>query len=281
MVQSLTLTPGQIEQLRTSLPAYSFTKTPPYAVFQAKLEGCTITAYSSGKVVFQGNDAEYYASPYTEKKEFVTQCGSDEVGTGDYFGPVVVCACYLDKTHYPLLKQYKIQDSKQLTDPEIISIARELIDIIPHSLLILDPARYNQVHKQYNMNKIKAILHNKCYCHLQKKTGSLPSLRVVDQFCEPDLYYKYLSQEPEIINSIHFTTKAENKFPAVAIASIFARYGFLCYFEKMEEQYDIRLHKGASDLVDEDIRRFIEKHGKDALQNVGKLHFRNTEKALG
>ena len=42
-------------------------------------------------MVFQGADAEYYGTSFIETR-FKRQAGSDEVGTGDYFGPVVVVA---------------------------------------------------------------------------------------------------------------------------------------------------------------------------------------------
>lgn len=51
--------------------------------------------------------------------------GSDEVGTGDYFGPMIVAACYVDQAMMPLLKQLGVKDSKAMTDPEICEIAKK------------------------------------------------------------------------------------------------------------------------------------------------------------
>ena len=44
--------------------------------------------------------------------------GSDEVGNGSYFGPVTVCAAYVDKSMISKLKSLGVRDSKELTDPQ-------------------------------------------------------------------------------------------------------------------------------------------------------------------
>lgn len=40
--------------------------------------------------------------------------GSDEVGTGDFFGPMTVVAVYVDAKQIPLLKELGVKDSKKL-----------------------------------------------------------------------------------------------------------------------------------------------------------------------
>jgi len=92
------------------------TKKPPYAHWQLKLENCVITYYQSGKCLFQGSEAEVYASAFIERPnqpshKLYPQAGSDEVGTGDYFGPVVVCASYVCENQLDLLRSYGITDS--------------------------------------------------------------------------------------------------------------------------------------------------------------------------
>ena len=148
-------------------------KTPPqYAKWQLKCENCVITCYTSGKTVFQGKEANVYASPFMEEelmqpkltvKDILPQAGSDEVGTGDYFGPVVVCAAIVDKNTDALLHSLGVRDSKQLKDEDILNIAPEIIAKVPHSLLIVDNRKYNAVHETNNLNAIKAKLHNQAY----------------------------------------------------------------------------------------------------------------------
>ena len=53
---SCQLTPKQIADLQAKISPEKLNFRVQYTVFQAKLTGCTITAYTSGKVVFAGED---------------------------------------------------------------------------------------------------------------------------------------------------------------------------------------------------------------------------------
>ena len=48
-----------------------------------------------------------------------TSVGSDEVGTGDYFGPIVVTASLVKKDDIEFLKKLGCTDSKKITDDKI------------------------------------------------------------------------------------------------------------------------------------------------------------------
>lgn len=263
-------------------------KAPAYARWQLRCENCVITCYESGKTVFQGKDAEVYASPFMQEPsvplqaeitdtDTLPQAGSDEVGTGDYFGPVCVCATIVDDTTYPLIQKLGIRDSKQLTDEQIRKIGPELLQALPHSLLILDNASYNRVHENNNMNAIKAKLHNKAYLNLNRKCG-LPRLITIDQFTPENTYYRYLKDEPQVIRGINFETKAEDRYPSVGAASVIARYAFLVKWDEMEKQYDMTFHKGGGAQADRSGTEFIRRYGRENLEKVAKLHFKNTER---
>ena len=275
---TLTLTPEQIETLKDLYADSIADSTPPYALFSIKIIDCNITAYQSQKVVFQGKDAEYHAASFRVRQTFA-HAGSDEVGTGDYFGPVCVCACIVNQDLYAQLEQFGIQDSKSMNDEKILAIGPKLIKLLPHSVLIVDNNKYNQIHQKYNMNQIKALLHNQAYLNLRKKQ-TLPALVIIDQFTPEASYYKYLMNEKEIVRNLTFETKAEDKYLAVACASIIARYSFLKYFQKLNEHYDWNFPKGAGSKVDENAKAFIDKFGFDELNNVAKLHFANTKKIM-
>ena len=256
-------------------------KTPPYAHYQYKTSDCTITAYESGKVVFQGEGASFYVENIkqnTSSTNTFPQYGSDEVGTGDYFGPVVVCAVQIKEANLEVLKSLKIMDSKALSDAQIEEIAPVLMKELVYSHLILDNVKYNQVHEHNNMNAIKAKLHNKAYVHLQNKVQTSLSNIIVDQFTPEKNYYTYIKDEPIIINNIHFETKAENKYLSVACASIIARYYFLLYFKKLSAHYEFDFPKGAGSNVDEKAKQFVLKYGWDEMYKVCKLHFKNSDK---
>lgn len=273
-----TMTVQEINDLKIKLASQIRQETKPnYTYYQIKTASMTITAYTSGKVVFQGQDLSGLEETKVQTSSY-PQAGSDEVGTGDYFGPVVVAACIVSKEAAQSLSSFKIQDSKQIKDDQIRKLAPYIKNVCPHSILIVQNAKYNQVHQTHNMVDIKCRLHNQAYVNLVHKGYTLPSQIIIDQFVQKKSYYRYLQHEKEVIQGIHFETKAENKYLSVACASILARNAFLETWDTMEKVYDFTFEKGAGTKVDQCARQFVERFGKEELYKVAKMHFKNTEK---
>ena len=287
MNNTITLKLKSIQEEQLFKTFSEFQTTPPqYAKWQLKPENCVITCYTSGKTVFQGKDANVYAAAFMQGQDEIPntattnqypQAGSDEVGTGDYFGPVCVCASYVTQDNVDFLIKLGVRDSKQMSDADMLKIGPLLMEHIPHSLLIVPPQKYNRVHESNNLNAIKAKLHNQAYINLAKKI-ELPSFKIIDQFTPETSYYRYLQNEPQIIRGIHFETKAEDKYLSVAVGSIISRYGFLKTWEEMEKKYNMTLPKGSGDKVDIVAQEFVERYGFERLGEIAKLHFKNTEK---
>lgn len=287
MNNTITLKLKSIQEEQLFKTFSEFQTTPPqYAKWQLKPENCVITCYTSGKTVFQGKDANVYAAAFMQGQDEIPntattnqypQAGSDEVGTGDYFGPVCVCASYVTQDNVDFLIKLGVRDSKQMSDTDMLKIGPLLMERIPHSLLIVPPQKYNRVHESNNLNAIKAKLHNQAYINLAKKI-ELPSFKIIDQFTPETSYYRYLKNEPQIIRDIHFETKAEDKYLSVAVGSIISRYGFLKTWEEMEKKYNMTLPKGSGDQVDIVAQAFVERYGLERLGEIAKLHFKNTEK---
>ena len=272
---SLKLDDSKIDKLKQTFKEYIKPSNNEYIDTFIQKEGLTISIYSSKKVLFQGNDAFYYAEAFIDKK-FNKQAGSDEVGTGDYFGPVCVCACILEENNKDILDKYHIRDSKQMSDEEILKAGEELIKVVKHSLLILNNEKYNEVHKTNNLNQIKAKMHNQAYLNLIKKGYIIPNACYIDDFCGMNKYYEYLKNEKEVFHDLVFETKAENKYESVAVASVIARYAFIKKMDELSKQYGMTFHKGASELVDNDAKKFVDKYGMNNLYKVAKVHFKNT-----
>ena len=70
---------------------------------------------------------EIYVDP---KIYYSTSIGSDEVGTGDYFGPIVVTAAYVKKEDIPFLEELGVKDSKKMTDDKILEVVPKLKNIM-------------------------------------------------------------------------------------------------------------------------------------------------------
>lgn len=277
--------------------------TPSYAVFQVKDYDCVTTLYESGKVMFQGIGADIEASYWIEQERilnnniidinsndkkrennkdsktflYCSTIGSDEVGTGDYFGPIVVTASYVSRENIKLLEELGVRDSKKLTDEKIIKIAPTIIKNIPYVSYIFDNKSYNSL-KDSNMNKIKAILHNKVLCSLLKKDNYNYQKIVVDQFVYPKKYYEHIKEAKDKVNNITFMTKAEDQCMSVAASSIISRYIFLKEMKKLNDIFGKEILLGASDKVDDLGVLLVKQYGEDVLKEISKYNFKNTIK---
>jgi len=283
-------------------------KTPPYAIFQADDADCVVTLYESGKAVFQGVSADISARMWIEREKHLnplknvettnsdksekkdkkdsyvdpkiyssSAIGSDEVGTGDYFGPIVVTATFVSKDNIAWLEEIGVKDSKKLTDDKILEIVPQIIKKIPYETLIFSNKEYNEKYSDdINMNKIKAILHNKVLSKMVTKYNY--DYVIVDEFAKPYVYYSYLKNVPNVVRNITFFTKGEDKNLSVACASLISRYIFIKEFDKLGEMVDEFLPKGASDKVDLVGLKIVKKYGFEKLKEIAKLSFKNTEK---
>lgn len=273
-------------------------KKIPYVVFQAQEEDTVITMYESGKVMFQGVSADVDAAMWgtalentkekqaERKKENAkyyncSAVGSDEVGTGDYFGPIVVTATFVSKEDIPFLENLGVGDSKKIDDSKILKIAPEIAKKIKYKSVILSNREYNENYtKDINMNKIKAILHNRVLYQLVNEVRPKYDYIIVDEFAREARYYDYIKDQKVIQRDITFMTKAEDKNMAVACGSIISRYIFLKEFDKLCDIIHIPLPKGAGKDVDSIGEEVVEKYGEEKLKDIAKLNFKNTERIL-
>ncbi|MBM7571974.1 ribonuclease HIII [Aquibacillus albus] len=280
--------------------------TPPGAIFSAKTEHAVITAYKSGKVLFQGKSPEVEANKwgisetntantkhkktasghsYAPPNELFTSShiGSDEAGTGDYFGPITVAAAYVRNDQLPLLKEIGVKDSKNLTDKTIRLIAKDLIKLnIPYSLVVLHNEKYNRLQsKGWTQGKMKTLLHHHAITKLLKKIDpEQPDGILIDQFCQPNVYKNHLKTEgKQLQEKAYFMTKAESYSIAVATGSIIARASFVKEMDKLSDIAGIQLPKGASQKVDQVAGSILRKGGHQELSKYTKYHFANTKKA--
>ncbi len=305
------------DNLKDKVIKYYYNKrkatNPPYSIFQASEADTIITLYNSNKLMFQGisadvdaniwidlekrlNNRDIYKEIKDKQKDKVDKdnkldninfnhystIGSDEVGTGDYFGPIVVTASFVSKENIPFVTGLKVRDSKKLTDPEIMKIAPELMKKIPYVTNILSNEKYNQYQNDgFNMNQIKAILHNKCLLSLLKKDHYSYDKIVMDQFVYPKKYYEHIKGAQEKVQNITFVTKGEDKCLSIAVSSIISRYTFILKMEEISKLYQINIPKGAGEIVDEVARKIYLKDGLETLNKIAKLNFKNTEKIKG
>lgn len=288
---------------------------PANSLFQAKNNGVTITAYASGKVLFQGKyheeEAKRFAKlssvqPKSKKSPSARQItttenkgkkprtklpadfanwgviGSDEVGAGAYFGPLTTAAVYVPRSKVAELRKLGFADSKTLTDQKIQELAPYILKNLPYHIVNLTPDFYNQKQQSgQNVVAMKALSHN--FTHnqvLAKLEGhDQPDAILVDQFVQESSYFRYLNQNQQQLPNVktYFITKGESEHVAVAAASVLARYVELQTMNELSKEAGMTLPIGAGKEADRKAALLMNQ-GKN-LSHFAKLHFANTKKA--
>ena len=193
----------------------------------------------------------------------------------------MVTACFVKKEDLPYLEELGIGDSKKIDDQKILEIAPKIAKKIKYKSVILSNKEYNEKYnKDTNMNKIKAILHNRVLYQLITEEKPKYDYIIVDEFARENRYYEYLKDQKVIQRGITFLTKAEDINPAVACASIISRYLFLKEFDKLCDEIHIPLPKGAGSDVDTIGEEVVDKYGEDKLKDIAKVNFKNTDRIL-
>lgn len=201
--------------------------------------------------------------------------GVDEAGKGDYFGPLVIAACYSDDKIEQAFLAIGLRESKKVTDKRAFVLEREIKKLSPCSVVTIGPEKYNELHaKIRNLNKLLAWGHARALENLLLQVN--PREVVSDQFGDKSLIENALLKKGRGIKLIQMP-RAE-VVPAVAAASILARAEFLRRLESLSIQFGIKLPKGAGSPVDDAGRAFVSRLGRDELAKVAKMHFKNTQR---
>lgn len=294
---SIRITEEQKNLIVEKFSQYALDCPSEYIIFYAKNEDFDIKIYSnskgtkltclinSSKIVEFCRDFDISESQIKEEKEKVElpeyfvctddQIGSDEVGFGDFFGPLVVAAAYVDINTMEIINEYGIGDSKKINDKVILDFIPKIISKVHYSLLCVDNEKLTEYfEKGMNFNEIKSLLHNRVLNNVYKKFPHVKNV-FIDQFTAEKNYYKYIEGKENNIANICFKTKGESYFPSVALASCIARFHFLMKMKEIGEKYDVEIPFGASKKVDDFAKAFIDKYGLNELSKIVKTNFRN------
>ena len=220
-----------------------------------------------------------------------TWIGTDEAGKGDYFGPLVVAAVYVDADCRETLVDLGIADGKTLSNRRVRDLAELMRTRYERHIVVVErmPNAYNSLYNEFrrrgqNLNHFLASLHAEAIHTLATRIGVRRAL--VDKFSKDDLITQQLhhrrnsgprsisSSAPSVMKIIQ-VPKAERDI-AVAAASIIARDAFLSGMETLSEEYGICLPRGSYQVIEAG-REFVALHGSEALGDVAKLHFRLTD----
>jgi len=283
----LKLTDAQVAALRTLLNEERFDfRRLDHAHFQARADGVVVSAYRSGKVVFQGKNAEAlmaragFAVPEggaAASSGFVlthATAGSDESGKGDYFGPLVVAAVVVEPGQVADLSKAGVRDCKKMADGSVLRAAKAIRDTCAHGIVSLDPTEYNQRHAaEGNVALFLSRMHGEA---VAMAVAAAPNCErvVIDKFTHVSRLEEALRNAGVDLPS-EIRTKAEDN-PAVAAASVLARAEFLIRLGELGQEWGTELPKGASAAVERVAKDIFRAGGLTALDAVAKTHFRTT-----
>lgn len=287
------------QEIKDHYSSYVIKEGKDYIDYVASFNDVIITGYLSNKakktIIFKGEKALEEARLFDanaslneeiikddEKKSWIDieeQIGSDEVGVGDFFLPMIVVAAYVKPSQIKKLKELGVTDSKKISDKKIREIGPELIKGFKYSKLTLTNDKYNEmIAKGENINSLKAKMHNRALANIHKDYLDIQRI-YVDQFVNADKFYSYLTSDDEpIVRGIAFKTKGESWFPSVALASVIARYAFLLEKDKLDEKYGVDFPFGSSSKVDVFAQELAKKLPKEEFDSLVKINFKNYKK---
>ena len=224
--------------------------------------------------------------PPPELDERTPHVGTDEAGKGDYFGPLVCAAVYVDARTAVALRSLGVKDSKKLSDPVIRRLASEVRRITGrgHKVTSIPPRRFNELYQEFrtegkNLNTLLAWGHTRSIESLLE-AGFNPQYAIIDKFADARyIEQKLLADTRRRDLDIKQYIKAESDI-AVAAASVLARSAFLEWLERNAEPNRDAWPRGASAHVVDVARSVVARLGRDALTDLVKLNFRTTEAVL-
>jgi ribonuclease HIII len=222
----------------------------------------------------------------TSEENSEPHIGTDEAGKGDYFGPLVCAAVFVDRESAATLRQLGVRDSKTLSDRRIRELAEQIrrMPEVRHAVTAINPRKFNELYERFrhegkNLNSLLAWGHARSIDTLLNAPGSKrvnAKYVLVDQFADKH-YIEERTRRAGI--PVHQRPKAEEDI-AVAAASVLAREGFVRWLDRWSERTQILLPKGASPQVIEAAKQFVRKWGAKWLGEVAKLNFRTTAQVL-
>lgn len=290
---TFTLNGEQKERLKEKLLTGNFkTKEPAqYVEVAATGDNFSVQLYTSGKCLVQGKGAADFVLFVMEPEilqeasegyqallhpeSVAPHIGSDESGKGDFFGPLVTSAVYVERATAEQLAQCGVQDCKKLSDARCLSLANEIRRIVGkgrYSFVMMRPETYNRLHQSMkNVNLMLAWAHARGIENVLESVPDCPRA-VSDQFGNERLIKNALMEKGrKIVLEQHH--RAESDI-AVAAASVLARAAFLHELKEAGERLGVELPKGCSVQVKEVARRLVAKYGREIIGSVAKTSFK-------
>jgi ribonuclease HIII len=287
----------------------------PYEAWRVKLTDGTSQAvvilYKSGKLVISGHapafdqatglvegvgkkvppkhrpTSETASTAAEAPPETEPHIGTDEAGKGDFFGPLVTAAVFVDERTAKLLRTLGVRDSKTVGDRELRVLASNLRDVVEEdkrAVIVVAPKRYNELYRQMrsegkNLNTLLAWTHTRVIEDLIRH-GLRPKFILSDQFGDKRYIETRLLVDTRLSGVPVIQMHRAEADVAVAAASILARDAFLRWIDQSGKALGLTVPKGASPKVIETGRLLVSRLGAEGLKDYAKVSFKTMEKVL-
>ena len=257
--------------------ANSVTETPVEKPAKKKTKKTTQVETSVEETVAKPEPEIKQETKTEHEQEPINYIGSDEVGNGSYFGGIVTASVLVrDQADVDFLLELGVRDSKKISDKKIREMAPQIKDRLEYAVSEAIPAQYNQaIASGLHIKEIMAILHNDA---IGKVSATNPDYVLIDEFASGSKYSDYLEASNKTIaysDRLRFEKKAENKYLAVAAASILARDAFLTQIDTMSDFLHMPIKQGITAKVKEQIAQLMRM--EIDLTQYAKVDFKTTE----
>jgi ribonuclease HIII len=214
------------------------------------------------------------------------ELGMDESGKGDWFGPLVVAAVYVEPGQVVALRKAGVQDSKLIESAALPKVAAAIEALIPpaaREVLALAPVDYNRRYAALaNINLLLAELYAETALAAVTRTGA--RIIVCDQFAQraerlDTAFARVGLPRPRQLHH------AEAASLAVAAASVLATARFQAELVRLGAAAGLGgpLPRGASAvrILSRAARTIIAREGAEGLGRYAKLNFKPVQEILG
>jgi ribonuclease HIII len=218
--------------------------------------------------------------------------GGDESGKGDFFGPLVVAAFYVEEKGAQVLQEMGVADCKTLSDAAVERLAGLLEPGkltkggIGHVIALM-PREYNPRYADVgNLNLLLSQLHGECVNELMLRLDQVkkrlvrrgtqgPRAVLIDQFATNT---SALATALNLPPGCDLVTRTGGEADiACAAASVLARAEFLRSLRVLGGEYGQELPPGAGTPTIKAARDFKKSFGSEELPKVAKTHFKTME----
>jgi len=283
MPVSVSIDVDELARLRNYILSRRLKRIPTtnkYELLRIKDGDVNIVVYKSSRLVHNDSLASREIIDFILKREreFGYLLGSDEVGKGEWFGPLVTTCVALRPEDILNFRKLGVRDSKLIKKNEIRKLAQEIFktDVI-HRSVILMPEIYNKRYAEFkregkSLNDFLAWSH---VTAIRDNLAYLPATSakikiIIDKFDvkKTDLRLSRANLKQRNNVEIIQSSKGDMEIP-VSVASIIAKHTFEERVNRLSKQFNLDLRNISPEEIDPKILPF-----------VSKTHFKNISKLL-